>query len=343
MIAHPLKQFVGALAGIVLATVAAAPPDPAAAAEHIKIGTLKLAQYSPSFIAQEKGYFAAEGLDAELIMFDSAEPAAVAVVSGDLDFAVAGTSAGLYTLGGQGALKIIGGSFRETPGFRNFAFTVSNRAFAAGLKSYRDLPGHSMAVTQIGSPTHYNVALIAEKFGLDLKTIQVVPLQSIPNELSALKGGQADAGLIAATVVVPAAEHGDVKLLGWAGDETPWQFAVLVTGTKTANDRPATVERFLRAYKKGARDYHDAFTGAGETRHDGPTAPAILALIAKFTGQPAERIATGISYVDAQARLDVRDVLHQIAWYKSQGMVKGEVDGDQIIDKRYVIPLLAER
>src|SRR5579863_5629488 len=114
MIVHPLKQFLGALAGIVLATVAAAPPD-ATAAEHIKIGTLKLAQYSPSFIAQEKGYFAAEGLDAELVMFDSAEPAAVAVVSGDLDFAVAGTSAGLYTLGGQGALKIIGGSFRETP------------------------------------------------------------------------------------------------------------------------------------------------------------------------------------------------------------------------------------
>jgi hypothetical protein len=32
-------------------------------------------------------------------------------------------------------------------------------------------------------------------------------------------------------------------------------------------------------------------------------------------------------------------VLHQIAWYRGQGLVKGEVDGDQVIDKRYVVPL----
>ena len=337
MIADPLKRGVAGMAGIALLAIAATLP--VEAAEHIKVGTLKLAQYSPVFIAQEKGYFAAEGLDAELVMFESAEPAAVAVVSGDLDFAVAGTSAGLFTLAGQGAIRIIGGSFREAPGFRNFGFTVSNRAFAAGLKSYKDLPGHTMAVTQIGSPTHYNVALIAEKFGLDLKSIQVVPVQSLPNELSAVKGGQVDATLLAATLVIPAAERGDVQLLGWAGDETPWQFAVLFAGTKTANDRHDTVERFLRAYKKAARDYYDAFTGADGKRQDGASAPEILALIAKFTGQPAERIETGISYVDPEARLDVKDVLHQIAWYKSQGMVKGEVDGDQIIDKRYVIPL----
>ena len=337
MIVHPPKRGVAALAGIALLAIAAALP--ACAAEHIKIGTLKLAQYSPVFIAQAKGYFAAEGLDAELVMFESAEPAAVAVVSGDLDFGIAGTSAGLFTLAGQGALRIIGGSFREAPGFRNFGFTVSNRAFAAGLKSYKDLPGHTMAVTQIGSPTHYNVALIAEKFGLDLSSIHIVPVQSLPNELSAVKGGQVDATLLAATLVIPAAEHGDVQLLGWAGDETPWQFAVLFAGTKTANDRHDTVEKFLRAYKKGARDYYEAFTGADGKRQDGPTAPQILALIAKFTGQPAERIETGISYVDPDARLDVKDVLHQIQWYKSQGMVKGEVEGDQIIDKRYVVPL----
>jgi len=32
----------------------------------------------------------------------------------------------------------------------------------------------------------------------------------------------------------------------------------------------------------------------------------------------------------------VTDVLRQIAWYKSQGFVKPEVDGAKIIDMRYV-------
>ncbi len=33
------------------------------------------------------------------------------------------------------------------------------------------------------------------------------------------------------------------------------------------------------------------------------------------------------------------DVLRQIAWYKSQGMVQADVDGNAIIDSRYAVSL----
>jgi hypothetical protein len=46
-----------------------------------------------------------------------------------------------------------------------------------------------------------------------------------------------------------------------------------------------------------------------------------------------------VSYDDPQARLDVRDVLRQADWYKSQGMVKPDIDGQRAIDTRYVMPL----
>lgn len=46
-----------------------------------------------------------------------------------------------------------------------------------------------------------------------------------------------------------------------------------------------------------------------------------------------------MGYVDTDERLDVRDITRQIAWFKAQGMIKGEVEIDQVIDKRYVIPL----
>src|SRR5271167_1354931 len=80
------------------------------AAEAIKIGTLKLTQYGPAFVAKEKGYFAAENLDASFVFFDSGEPTAVAVASGAVDFAVMGTSGAVFNLGGQGVLRIIGGN-----------------------------------------------------------------------------------------------------------------------------------------------------------------------------------------------------------------------------------------
>ena len=36
---------------------------------------------------------------------------------------------------------------------------------------------------------------------------------------------------------------------------------------------------------------------------------------------------------------DVKDIFHQIAWYQSQGMLKGEFGIEQVIDRRYLLPL----
>jgi NitT/TauT family transport system substrate-binding protein len=310
-----------------------------AAAETVKIGTLRLLQYSAPFIAQEKGYFSAEGIDAQIVLFEVAEPAALGVVSGDLDFVMSGTSAALFTLGGQGTMRIIAGIQREVPTFRGFSLVASNNAYEAGLKSYTDLAGHSVTVTQIGSPPHYALALLAEKYGLDLKTMRVLALQTIPNEISALTGGQADAGLLTATSIMTPIDRGSLKFIGWVGDEVQWQGGVVATSTATANGKRDLVERFLRALRKGARDYHDAFTGPGETRQDGPTAPEILALLAKFTGQTPQQLEGGIAYLDRDARIDPKDILHQIAWFRAQGMVKGDFDPESLIDKRYIVPL----
>lgn len=329
-----------AMGAILLAACALAPA--CSIAETIKIGTIKIALYAPLFIAQEKGYFAAEGLTAELVYFQSAEPVSVAVVSGDLDFGVTGTSGGFYSLAGRGALRIIAAGAHEAPGFQFFALIAANRAYEAGLKSFKDLAGRSVAISQIGSPAHYSLALIAEKNGIDLKSIRVLPLQSIPNILSAVRGGQADAGIMNANSGMPAIERGEMKLIGYAGDVAPWQVVVAYTGTATANDRHTTVERFLRAYRKGSRDYHDAFTNSDGKRKDGPTAPDILAILAKYTGQPVEQIKLGIPFIDAEGRLDVQDIMHQIDWFRSQGMLKTEFAAELIIDKRYVIPLPAQ-
>jgi NitT/TauT family transport system substrate-binding protein len=308
--------------------------------EAIKIGIVRTLAVGPIFIAQEKGYFAAEGLQSELVIFEAAQPIAVAAASGDIDFGVTGISVGLYNLASQGTLRIISGGSSEMPGFKNGAFPVSNQAYAAGLHSVKDLSGHSVAVTQVGSMLHYLTGMVAEKYHFDIKTVRILALQSNSNVSSALTGGQVDAACFPVTPTMVLVRKGDAKVLAWSGDETPGvQTNGMFTSTKTANGRGALVQRFLRAYVKGARDYHDAFIGPGEKRRDGPTAPAILALLAKATGQPPAEIEDAIPYVDGAARLDVQDIQHQIAWFKEQGLLKGQVDGTALIDKRYAVAL----
>src|SRR5690348_10659802 len=100
---------VGTIAGVALFSAAGT----GASAERLKIGLIKIGTGGPMFVAQEKGSFAAEGLAAEFVFFDSAPPIAVATVSGDVDVGLAGLTAGFYSLAGQGALRIIAAANRE--------------------------------------------------------------------------------------------------------------------------------------------------------------------------------------------------------------------------------------
>jgi NitT/TauT family transport system substrate-binding protein len=311
-----------------------------AAAEEIKIGVFRIAASAPLYVAVEKGYFAAEQLDPKLFYFETGAPIAAGVVSGDLDFGASALIAAFYNLAGRGELRLIAALSHEAPGFQGQGYLVSNHAWAQGLTALKDFPGHSAAVTAVGGPAHYALGRLADKYGFALTSMRLMVLQSLTNCVSALVSGQADTTIISMTASLPPLlDKGEAKFLAWVGDETPWQYGSVFTATKTANDKRDMVERFLRAYRKGARDYHDAFTGPDEKRRDGPTAPAILDIIAKYTGRPAGQVKLTITYNDPAGRLDVADVLHQIAWYKAQGMVKSEVDGEALIDKRYVVTL----
>jgi NitT/TauT family transport system substrate-binding protein len=186
---------------------------------------------------------------------------------------------------------------------------------------------------------HYSLALIAEKYRLDLKSMTIEALQGIPQIVSAIQGNQIDAAVNTATAINPLLLQHQAELLGWVGDETPWQAAITMTTARSIAERPKTVEAFLRAFKRGAREYHDAFTGPGEKRQDGPNADEVLAILSKYTGQPPEQIKLSVAYVDSEARVDVKDIRHQIEWFKEQKMLKDDVDPDKVMDMHYVVPL----
>src|ERR1700735_4758772 len=220
-----------------------------------KIGVLRRSSSAPVFIAQDKGYFRDAGLDIELTFFDAAQPIAVATTSGDVDFGITAFTAGLYNLAGKGVVKVIGGMSREKAGFPLIGYFASNNAYAAGLKTPKDLAGKRIAVTQVGSSFHYSLGLLADKYGFQLSDVKVLPFPSRSNAAAALKGETVDAALLPASTARGLIDSGGAKLLGWVGDETPWQLGAVFASTKTSADKPL-VTRFLSALARADREYH---------------------------------------------------------------------------------------
>src|SRR5579862_923148 len=247
-------------------------------AQTLKVGILKVGASGPVYIAEDRGYFRAEGLSIDLVSFGAGQAVAVALVSGDVDIGVTGLTASLYNLASRGQIRVIAGLHREVPGFHMLGYFASRRAYDAGLRSLNDIGGHSVAISTIGLTTHYAVGLLAMKYGFPIASVRILPLQSFSNSATAVIGNQTDVAMIPSTLKGEMEKAG-AKNLGWVGDETPWQIGAVFVTTKSTNERQDTLTRFLRALKRGARDYHDAFTNTQEARADGPTAQSVLAVV----------------------------------------------------------------
>src|SRR6185503_3289745 len=145
---------------------------------------LKVSACGPMFFAREKGYFAKEGLAAELIPFDAPILVTQGVLSGDLDFGLSANSGALFNSAAQGAIRIIAADGDESPGFRGLVVVASNQAYDAGLKTLKDLANHSFAITAAGTLQQYDLSIIADKYHFAYSSMKMLPVGNFANMIS---------------------------------------------------------------------------------------------------------------------------------------------------------------
>lgn len=314
----------------------------ARAAAPIRLGMLHTLSPAPFYLAQERGYFTAEGVEVQFRFFEAAQPIAAAAVAGDVDVGVTALTGGFFALAGKGELKVIGGALHEQPGFELTAVLVSRKAYDAGLTSLEKLGGHSFGITQYGSSFHYMAGRLAQSAGFDLKSVTLRPLQQISNMVAAVRTGQVDATMAIASMARPLADSGEAVIIGWVGDRVPYQITALFAARPMIAARSDDLRRFCRGYQRGVADYREAFlrfTPDKRAIHDAATDAAIGQITRHvFIGdaQAVSKIKAGIGWYDEGAALDVADVKAQLAWFSEQGMVRGQIDSADIIDTSFL-------
>ena len=336
-------RFAGAIrrsALVLLAAAAAMTGTAVAADDKIKVGALRFTSHAASFVAFERGYFKEAGLDVEFEYFQAAQPMAVAIASGDIDYGVTAITGGLINLADKDAIKIIGGALHEEAGIDGSAILVSDAAFKDGVTTPAKLAGRSFGITQTGSSFHYMASRIAEKEGIPMSEIQLRPLQKVGAVIAALKSGQVDAWAIVPHIAKALAKGGAVHIVGWVNDYAPdYQVTTVFTSAQNAAEKRDLTQRFLTAFSRGAADFNAALVDktAGEE-----AAEAMVKLIHKYvyTSRPYEKAApsirNGAMRLNEGAKLNLSSVKAQLDWFKAEGLVKGEIDLDKLVDGSYV-------
>lgn len=334
MVTFNRRQTMG-LIGAAAATSLAAPAI--AQNKKIVVGALRFTSHSASFVAAERAYFQEAGLDVELRFFQAAQPMAVAIASGDVDYAVTAISGGLISLADKGAIKVIGGALSEEPGIDGQKILASDAAFQAGLTSPAGLDGKKFGISTAGSSFHYMGSKVAEAEGINMS---FTPLQKVGAIIGALKSGQIDAWSIVPHIAKPLAGSGAVHIIGNVSDYLPnYQVTTVFTSATNANDERQQTSDFLKAFSMGASDYNSAMIdkSGGE---DGVN--EMVDLIHKYVYTDLERakaapsIINGTMRINEGARMNIASVQNQLSWFQSEGLIDGDITLDTFVDTSYV-------
>ncbi|MFW2367526.1 MAG: ABC transporter substrate-binding protein [Desulforhopalus sp.] len=326
-------------AGLIAAIFLMACITSAAAMDKIAVGALRFTSHAATFVAYERGYFKAEGLDVDIKFFQAAQPIAVAIASGDVDFGIAPISGGLINLAEKKAIKVIGGVLHEEPGIDGQMILASKKAYDAGLTSPAELKGKTFGITHAGSSFHYVAHKIADKEGFARSEIKVKPLQKVGVIIGALKSGQIDSWSIVPHIAKALAKGPNVEVIGRVSDYIPdYQVTTVFTSAKNAAGKKELVSRFLAAFSRGADDFNAALVD--KTAGDA-AAEEMIKLIHKYVyvDRPYEKAApsirNGAMRLNKDARLNITSVEDQLSWFKSEKLVSESASIDQLVDPSF--------
>jgi ABC-type nitrate/sulfonate/bicarbonate transport system substrate-binding protein len=215
----------------------------AAAAEKVRYAyPAKSLNYLPLFLGKEKGIYAAEGIDLELVLVTS-RIQVTALTTGDLEFSGAQSQvSGAAAIGFP--VKVVG------------FITVKPTFWLVGrpeIRSIPDLKGKIVGITAIGSSTDTLARYIVRKYGLvPDKEVALFATGTTSNILAALNGGSVQAGMLSPPF------HAMAKLMGfhilaYLGDYVEQSLSGVGTSEKMLRERPETVKKVLRGLLKSLR------------------------------------------------------------------------------------------
>jgi NitT/TauT family transport system substrate-binding protein len=174
----------------------------------IAVGGKASFYYLPLTIAQQLGFFKAEGLEVEISDFAGGARALQAVVGGSADVV---SGAYEHTINLQNKGQFFQGFVLQGRA-PQIALGVSTKTLA-GYKSVADLKGKKIGVTAPGSSTNMMANLVLSRAGLKAGDVSFIGVGTSAGALTAMRSGQIDAISNIDPVMTMLEQKGDVRII----------------------------------------------------------------------------------------------------------------------------------
>ena len=321
-----------ALAGLLLATPAVAQPV------KLRIVVFNSISDGALFVALDKGWFRAEGLEVEIAQLDTGAAIHAALASEAVDAAGDSPAVALYNAARQRiGFKVVADKGSTPPGHGYQAIMV-RADLADGVKTAADLRGKRFGLTgwMNGVANEAMMHQLLTANGIAERDINFDNL-SYPDVLAGLGTKAIDAGILIEPLATRAEELGTARVWKRADEVYPnQQYGVLVYGPSLLK-RGAAAQAFMRAYLKGARFYNDALDGrvprAGLveilTKHTAVKTPALYDRM-RFPG------------IDPNGGVNTAGLAQDMAYYVASGRQRQAIDMSLIIDQGYAADAVAD-
>ena len=332
----------GHLSAIVLAAFVAW-AGVAAAGEVVTVGATSSTSDAPIYIADKKGFFRAEGIEVKVSNFRSASDMVAPLGAGQLDAGAGSAGAALYNAVARGIrIKIVADKASSPPGYGATKILVRKDLIDSGrYKEPKDLKGLRFAMNAPGVSNTSTLNTLLKSAGLRYSDVETVDLP-FPDHVVALKNKSVDASASVEPGPAIAVRNGDAVVIKADDEILPnHQIAVLLYSEEFVRKRRTDAVRFMRAYIRAVRFYNGALKNG---RFQGPNADEVIAILSESTPIKSRDIYQAITPtgMNPDGRVNTASLAHDLAFYGEQGLIKGTINLDEVVDGSFVEAVLKE-
>ncbi len=196
----------------------------------------------PVWMAQEGGFYAANGLKVEIINMHGGSRGAKELQAGHIDLMRVGMSSVVQVNRAAGDLRLIASMSNV------IRFVIVS---APGVKTGADLKGGVVGVSSFGSESDSSITLALERFGLTRADVTVKQYGGGSKRLAAVRSGEIKATAINEPTTSRARAEGVHVLLDLAAEKIPWLFSGVVVRRADLRQRRDLLTRLPQGRDRG--------------------------------------------------------------------------------------------